>query len=93
MNKSKKTLLGTFEQNIHLSLSGNTLNQVLPLLNLHHFNDKECNHYVDGKLVSKYPSLETKEVKEAFWRIHAGTIVTVIIKVYSDGSYEMERKN
>lgn len=93
MKAAKKKLLGTFEQKISFSLSPEVLEESLKLLNLHNFNDKECNHYINGKLVAKYPSLETKEVKEAYWRVNAGTVFTVAVELYSDGSYEVVRKN
>lgn len=93
MRKVKKKLLGTFEQEINFSLNHEVLRESLRLLNLHNFNDEECNHYVKGKLVSKYPNLETPEVKEAYWRVNAGRVCTVTVELYSDGSYKIAPKN
>lgn len=63
-------------------------------LNLHYFNDKNCNHYVDGKYVAKYPEIEEKhpEIRDAHYNVRRGQIYKIVVDLYSDGSYKIRPK-
>lgn len=68
------------------------LDECIKMLNHYYFNDHECNHVVDGKLVSKYPEIEEQhpEIKDAHSNIRRGMNYKIEVDFYSDGTYKIK---
>lgn len=68
------------------------LDKCMKQLNLHYFNDENCNHHVDGKYVAKYPEIEKQhpEIKDAHYEIRRGVRYKIKVDLYSDGSYKIK---
>lgn len=81
-------VLTTIEHEIDYHLSEKGLREARRALNLHYVKDENCNHYVDGKIVSKYPQFEKDhpEFKDAHYRVNMCRRQRVAIDVYEDGS-------
>lgn len=81
--------LHEFEIEVDVTLDPKDLDIARTALNLHFFNDTVCNHWVDGKLVAKYPEIEKANplINDAYHNVNRGSRVTVIIELMSDGTF------
>jgi hypothetical protein len=55
---------------VSIILSPEDLSNITKLINLHYLKHENCNEFKDGKYISKYPELETKEFLDASYNIH-----------------------
>lgn len=77
--ENKFTILAT------VPLSRSKEAQLLKFLNLHYLGDEDANHYVDGRLVAKYPERETQEFKEAVHRAGMDLMVKLFVEFDVNG--------
>lgn len=84
--------LHEFEIDLGVYLEPKDLDTARAELNLHFFNDTVCNHWVDGKLVAKYPEIEKSNplINDAHYNVNRGCRVTVIIELMSDGTFRQQ---
>lgn len=86
-----KTLL-TFDKELNFSLTQQERDKAFEAINLHYFGDKDCNiRNSEGKMVAKYPELETEELKEAHFRVNAGKRLKVKCELLENGTIRIAK--
>lgn len=86
-------VLMEFEKTLKGDLNSFELRKAYRELNLHFFNDEDCNKYDEsGSLVAKYPELETLEVKNAYWCCKQNFYIKVIVQLMEDGTFKVREK-
>ena len=59
-------------------------------INLHYLGDVDANELVDGQFQAKYPEKETKEYKDASWKISGGYVVNLAVEFDVNGNLKCE---
>ena len=72
-------VLKEFKVSLSDYLNYQQLQKARAAINLHYLGDAECNHYVDGRCIAKYPEKETQELKDAHFMVNMGFSVKVTI--------------
>ena len=69
---------------IHLSTDDEV--RLRKFINLHFLGDVDANELVDGLYQAKYPDKETKEFKDATWKISGGYTVNLSVEFDTNGN-------
>jgi hypothetical protein len=69
---------------IHLSTDDEV--RLRKFINLHFLGDVDANELVDGLYQAKYPDKETKEYKDATWKISGGYTVNLAVEFDTNGN-------
>jgi len=69
---------------IHLSTDDEV--RLRKFINLHFLGDVDANELVDGYYKAKYPEKETKEFKDATWKISGGYTVNLAVEFDTNGN-------
>ena len=73
---------------IHLSTDDEV--RLRKFINLHFLGDVDANELVDGLYQAKYPDKETKEYKDATWKISGGYTVNLAVEFDTNGNPTFE---
>jgi hypothetical protein len=82
-------VLHTFKKRVEIYLNHVENSIAMEKLNLHHFNDKECNKFVDGIVVAKYPEKETPEIMDSYRNAHRSYEVLIEVNLMEDGTLQL----
>lgn len=90
----KPVKLCTVDYEIPLRLPNDKVEDAVKMINLHYFNDEQCNHMVKGEMVSKYPKIEAEhpEFLDAHCNIRRSQWKQIKIEIWSDGSLRFPNK-
>lgn len=88
----EKKLLYSFEKQIRISLTPDERQEAMKALNLYYLGDENPNEWKNGVLVPKYKEKETKEFLDSHYAICRSHETTIVVKVYSDGTFEIVPK-
>jgi hypothetical protein len=69
---------------VHLSPADEV--KLRKFINLHYLGDEDANELVDSQFQAKYPEKETKEFKDATWKISGGYAVNLTIEFDTNGN-------
>lgn len=60
------------------------------LINKHYLGDENCNKYLNGELVAKYPEKETEDYKNANFNCCKGFSQEVTLQLLENGSFRIK---
>lgn len=86
-------VLKEFKVKLDGYLNRDELTEAQHAINLHYTGDTNANHWVDGKLVAKYPEIEKArpEFVEAHYNVNRGFCAKVTIQLMEDGTFRTKR--